>query len=138
MRKVRCIECGKTYDYDEDGFCPRCGAFNQPSRDMGGAVVRTAERRDGLNEKGHGGSFLHREYHAEERQRRGTGLERDTDRASSSRRQTAAKPLTSSGGKQSRGKISVWKLIKWIIIFYIAFGMLTGLMTRLPMLLWHF
>lgn len=138
MRKVRCIECGKTYDYDEDGFCPRCGAFKQPSRDMGGAVVRTAERRDGLNEKGHGGSFLHREYHAEERQRRGTGLERDTDRASSSRRQTAAKPLTSSEGKQSRGKLSVWKLIKWIIIFYIAFGMLTGLMTRLPMLLWHF
>ena len=30
MREVKCYECGKTYDYDDDGFCPRCGAFNQP------------------------------------------------------------------------------------------------------------
>ena len=29
MRKVRCYECGKTYDYDTDDFCPKCGAFNQ-------------------------------------------------------------------------------------------------------------
>ena len=28
MRKVRCYECGKTYDYDTDDFCPKCGAFN--------------------------------------------------------------------------------------------------------------
>ena len=32
MREVKCYECGKTYDYDDDGFCPRCGAFNQPGR----------------------------------------------------------------------------------------------------------
>lgn len=32
MRKVDCHECGKRYDYDDDGFCPRCGAFNQPAR----------------------------------------------------------------------------------------------------------
>lgn len=29
---VRCYECGKQYDYDDDGFCPKCGAFNQPAR----------------------------------------------------------------------------------------------------------
>lgn len=32
MRMVRCYECGKQYDYDDDGFCPKCGAFNQPAR----------------------------------------------------------------------------------------------------------
>ena len=32
MRTVQCYECGKRYDYDEDAFCPRCGAFNQPAR----------------------------------------------------------------------------------------------------------
>ena len=32
MRKVRCYECGKTYDYDTDDFCPKCGAFNQPPK----------------------------------------------------------------------------------------------------------
>jgi len=30
MRRVRCYECGKSYDYDEEDFCPKCGAFNQP------------------------------------------------------------------------------------------------------------
>ena len=30
MRKVTCHECKKRYDYDEDGFCPACGAFNSP------------------------------------------------------------------------------------------------------------
>ena len=35
MRMVRCYACGKRYDYDEDGFCPGCGAFNQPERTSG-------------------------------------------------------------------------------------------------------
>ena len=35
MRMVRCYACGKRYDYDEDGFCPGCGAFNQPGRTSG-------------------------------------------------------------------------------------------------------
>ena len=30
MQKVKCYACGKSYDYDEDGFCPYCGGFNQP------------------------------------------------------------------------------------------------------------
>ena len=44
MRKMRCYECGKTYDYDIDDFCPKCGAFNQPPKsttiDANGAVIR--------------------------------------------------------------------------------------------------
>ena len=31
MRMVHCEDCGKRYDYDVDGFCPRCGAFNSLS-----------------------------------------------------------------------------------------------------------
>ena len=30
MRKVHCADCGKSYDYDVDDFCPRCGSFNPP------------------------------------------------------------------------------------------------------------
>lgn len=78
MQKVRCYECRRSYDYDEDAFCPRCGAFNLPGRE---GTVRvgelTEERRDGLSEKGHTGSFLHREFHSEERQRRRLGLDRE-------------------------------------------------------------
>ena len=33
MRMVHCEDCGKRYDYDEEGFCPRCGAFKQPAGD---------------------------------------------------------------------------------------------------------
>ena len=43
MRTVQCHECRKQYDYDDDGFCPRCGAFNQPPRSA--ARMRTADAR---------------------------------------------------------------------------------------------
>ena len=33
MKKISCASCGKRYDCDADGFCPRCGAFNQPAGD---------------------------------------------------------------------------------------------------------
>ena len=39
MRMVRCEDCGKRYDYDMDGFCPRCGAFNQPVRVRSGGTA---------------------------------------------------------------------------------------------------
>ena len=43
MRMVRCYECGKQYDYDDDGFCPRCGSFNQPARTGPAGGVRLAD-----------------------------------------------------------------------------------------------
>ena len=78
MQKVRCYECGRSYDYDEDAFCPRCGAFNLPGREHTVRVGElTEDRRDGLSEKGHSGSFLHREFHSEERERLRLGLDRE-------------------------------------------------------------
>lgn len=80
MRKVRCYECGKTYDYDTDDFCPKCGAFNQPPKsttiDANGAVIRV----DGINERGHAGSFVHEELHEENRERKRMGLSKGTRR----------------------------------------------------------
>lgn len=32
MQTVRCAACGKSYDYQKEGFCPRCGAYNRPPR----------------------------------------------------------------------------------------------------------
>ena len=80
MRMVKCYECSKRYNYDEDGFCSRCGAFNQPPPlariGADGSIVRV----DGLSEQGHTGSFLHKEYHEEERERRRTGLDKSVVR----------------------------------------------------------
>ena len=75
MAKVRCYECNRSYDYYEDGFCPRCGCFNQPPRasriDANGDIVY----HEGINEKNHTGSFVHKEYHKENRKRAFTKLE---------------------------------------------------------------
>jgi hypothetical protein len=61
MRRVKCEECGKVYNFDVDDFCPRCGAFNQPPKasaiNADGSVIRL----DGINEKNHAGSFVHEE-----------------------------------------------------------------------------
>ena len=81
MRRVRCYECGKRYDFDADDFCPRCGAFNPPGRssriDADGNVVRL----DGLNEVNHRESFVHAELHEENKERRASGLSKSVKRS---------------------------------------------------------
>lgn len=119
MQKVRCYECGKTYDYAEDAFCPRCGAFNQAPRctriGADGAVIR-----DGLRESGHEGSFLHQEYHQEEKVRRRAGLEKTkkTPRAAAS---SSALPRTARQRKKSkeRSGLDMGAVLRWIVIIFV-------------------
>ena len=80
MRRVKCEDCGKVYDFDTDDFCPRCGAFAFPKGDRIGADG-TVIRVEGISESNHKGSFLHEEYHAENRHRKATGLDRGADRS---------------------------------------------------------
>ena len=80
MRRVKCEDCGKVYDFDVDDFCPRCGAFAFPKGDRIGADG-TVIRVEGISESNHKGSFLHEEYHAENRHRKATGLDRGADRS---------------------------------------------------------
>ena len=103
MRKVRCYECGKTYDYDTDDFCPKCGAFNQPPKsttiDANGAVIRV----DGINERGHAGSFVHEELHEENRERKRMGLSKGTRRTAAAAPQPSVqRPASRQSGKQAR------------------------------------
>ena len=32
MAMVQCKACGKIYDYEKNGCCPSCGAYNRPPR----------------------------------------------------------------------------------------------------------
>lgn len=45
MTKVRCYDCHRTYDYDKDAFCPHCGAFNQRPRN--GQTMTLSDRLNG-------------------------------------------------------------------------------------------
>ena len=75
MASVRCYECKKSYNYYEDAFCPRCGCFNQPPRASRIDATGNIFYHDGINEKNHTGSFVHKEYHTENRRRAFTKLE---------------------------------------------------------------
>ena len=80
MRRVKCEDCGRVYDFDTDDFCPRCGAFTFPKGDRigsDGSVVRAEE----IRESNHQDSLLHAEYFVEKRRRKAAGLDRGADRS---------------------------------------------------------
>ena len=122
MRKIRCYECGRRYDFDVDDFCPKCGAFNQPGKSVrigaDGAVVRS----DGLNEKNHAGSFVHQEFHAENRVRKAVGLSKGIKRGAK-----APQPLPKRQENCQKKQKSSAQYIIWIIIGIIVVNMLSSL-----------
>lgn len=122
MRKVRCYDCGKSYDFDVDDFCPRCGAFNQPGKSVRIGADGTVVRTEGLNEKNHAGSFVHQEFHAENRVRKAVGLSKGVSRAASSSRPAAR--------QQGKKKAPVQPVV-WIIIIIIAFNILSTILGSL-------
>ena len=132
MRKVRCYECGKVYDYDTDDFCPKCGAFNQPPKstaiDANGAVIRV----DGINERGHAGSFVHEELHAENRERRRMGLSKGTRRTppKETAPKTAARQSAATQSQRWREKkqSTLGDLIFWIIAGIVGLNILSSLL----------
>ena len=122
MRRVQCHECGKRYNYDVDDFCPRCGAFTQPSKTLDIGVDGTVIRVEGINEENHRNSFVHAELHAENRKRRGTNLEAEElprRRAQAAARQPARKSQRASGKKNPVA------LVFWIIFAVIALNILS-------------
>lgn len=76
MRNVQCHDCGKRYNFDKDDFCPKCGAFTQPPHKTRISTDGRVVRVDGINERNHENSFVHAELHGENRERRGSALER--------------------------------------------------------------
>lgn len=118
MIKVSCYECGRAYDYEEDAFCPKCGAFNQPPRSARIGADGSVVRVDGLNERGHKGSFVHQELHTEDRERRRIGLEKgvrripQTSRANPAPSSPKEAALAWSKPKKRRNPL---QLVGWII-----------------------
>ena len=135
MRKVRCHECGKVYNFDAEDFCPRCGAFTQPPKsttiDADGSVIRV----EGINEKNHAGSFVHEELHEENRERKRMGLSKGTRRTAAAAPQPSVqRPASRQSGRQG-GKVqpAVGKLIFWIFAAIIGLNILSSLVGLLLM-----
>ena len=122
MRRVQCHECGKRYNYDVDDFCPRCGAFTQPSKTLDIGSDGTVIRVEGINEENHRDSFVHAELHAENRKRRGSNLE--AEEMLRRRPQTSTRQAASKSRKQA-GKKGPVALIFWIIFSVIALNILS-------------
>lgn len=122
MRRVQCEECGKRYDFDEDDFCPRCGAFNQPGRNGRVTIRDGAVRVDGINEVNHQDSFTHRELHAEERERRKLGLDQRIERRMPVRQRTYQE------ARKGQKKVPV---AVWIILIIVGINVLRGLLSIL-------
>ena len=126
MQKVRCYECGKQYDYDEDGFCPKCGAFNQPPRSTAIGADGSVVRADGLNERNHKNSFVHEELHEENRQKKTIGLSKGVRRAETKVPQTG-NGTTARKSRSSTRKSSLGGVIFWIIFAIFALNILSNI-----------
>ena len=128
MRRVRCGECGKRYDFDVDDFCPRCGAFNSPPRSTCIGADGSVIRLDGLNEENHRNSFVHTELHEENRKRQASGLSKGVRRAE----RTSATPVQKVRRQQGeRNAQSLGNIIKWIIAIIVGLNVLSSLISSL-------
>lgn len=129
MRKIRCYECGKSYDFDIDDFCPKCGAFSQPGKSLCIGADGTVVRTDGLNEKNHAGSFVHQEFHMENQIRKAVGLSKSVKRpaqaVSRPSQPARAVPVTRQS-QEKKGKNS-FDIIKWVILAIIGMNVLSSI-----------
>lgn len=116
MGRIVCEECGKVYDFDRDEFCPRCGAFNQPVKTWGMDAKGNVIRVDGVSERNHEGSFVHKEVHREKAVRRAVGMDW-------------------KGAKGPRKRELQAKTLFWIIAAIVLFSVVLPLLATLLELL---
>ena len=95
MATVRCKACGKSYNYEENGCCPSCGAYNRPPRretvEADGTVHHLDDRAAPTGRMpGGGGKVCFEEKTCYEEQARGGRVHRVSGKP---RRRTGGQPL---------------------------------------------
>lgn len=95
MAMVRCKACGKSYNYEENGCCPSCGAYNRPPRwetvEADGTVHHLDDRAAPTGRMpGGGGKVCFEEKTCYEEQARGGRAHRASGKP---RRRTGGQPL---------------------------------------------
>lgn len=131
MKKVRCYDCHKTYDYDQDPFCPHCGAFNQPPRARRTAVS-LSDRLNGEVSKKHSSSHRVQKTNStqiddwmNEVEKRGTEKLKSIQSQINSNRTGSSK--RGANHKKSDQPVSLSTTIRWFLIVFIGLQLLGGL-----------
>ena len=113
MATIRCRACGRIYDYEKQGLCPKCGAYNRPPRrervDADGTVHRLDPRSTPVPPR-RGEKVCYEQKTCFEDQARPAGRTRSFHRDWSSVRDDAQgllDKLRHSGKKQRGGLIGV-------------------------------
>ena len=90
MASIRCKACGCTYDYNKEGMCPKCGAYNRPPRrervDPDGSI-HYLEPRDAAVPPHHGKKVCYEKKTCYEEQTRRSRQPADTGEADDHRAQ---------------------------------------------------
>ncbi len=138
MRQIVCEDCGKRYDYSQDEFCPKCGAFNPPVRTWGTDAQGNVIRVDGVNERDHGGSFVHSEVHREKRVRQAKGMDWTGKAGQEKRKPPVRPPVQRSANVQpppqsrkadpSKERL---KTLLWALFILIFFSVIMPLLTTM-------
>lgn len=134
MKKVVCAECRKGYDFEQDEFCPRCGAFNQPVRTWGVDSRGNVVRVDGINEANHAESFVHKEVHREKDIRQKKGMDWKSPKAAPQPQMTTGRKSTFDNWdarKKEKTSPGVWKTIGIIMGLIILLNFVLPLLTLL-------
>ena len=137
MRRIVCEDCGKWYDYDKDEFCPRCGAFNQLVRTWDTDAQGNFIRVDGVNERSHAGSFVHKEVHREKNVRRVTGMDWNAKKPAAPRpaparpQRPAAKAPQRSRNAQKQDFSSRLKAFFWLLAIILLFNLIIPILMAL-------
>ena len=61
MRMVVCEDCKKRYDYEQNNFCPRCGAFHSPGKRQAADNCGKVTRLDSIHGINGGRSIVKQE-----------------------------------------------------------------------------
>ena len=137
MKQIACENCGKRYDFEKEDFCPKCGAFNQPVKTWGMDGQGNVIRVDGVNERNHAASFVHREVHKEKRVRQATGMDWNnktkTARQAPPPRQAAPQKKTSNQAQSNNAKRGLRALLYFFIALIVINFLLPMLVTLLSL-----
>lgn len=135
MQMLRCAACGRRYDYQQEGCCPHCGAYNRPPRrEWVGADGSVHHGKDRAQAQPRPGKVCYEEKVCFEEQARKPKKKAAAAPAQSSERvvksfQKSFKTHSSRRGTQNSGAVT--GLIAFVLVFVLLVIRASGLLDNI-------